>query len=205
MGLTARQRRGPVVWAAVAAVLISPAGCRRPDPAASSAGPAQVPVETSLATPVKPVAPIDVTLSVHPVPLAAELPFSVQLTALAHDTVRSVRADFSASGVVSLVGAHGATWDALLPGAKRVTEAHARIGGQGPGEIHGTAVGDSLPAGTGLGRTAVLYVLAAGDEVLVGVDGPSTLELTHLDHQLANGQITSQEYQQRRDQVMSGG
>jgi hypothetical protein len=188
----------------MAAVLMAPAGCRQPGPTIGPADPRPVAPATSSIPPVKPVAPIDVTLSVHPVPLAADREFSVQLRAAAHGTVRSVRADFSASGVVSLVGTHGVSWDVLVPGSTRTTETQARIGGQGSGEIHGNVTGD-LPVGAGLGRTAVLYVLATGDEVLVGVDGPTTLQLTHLDHLLADGRITRQEYEQRRDAVISGG
>lgn len=193
--------RGSFVAVTVAAFLSATAGCG----GGSAAGPAEGTKALTTVATAKPVAAIDVTLSVHPVPLSADREFSVHMTATSHDTVPSARADISASGTASLVGDHGATWKGLTPGVTRETETKARVHGQGHGEIHGTVVADGPHTGIGSGRTAVLYVLAADDEVLVGVDGPTTLELTHLDHQLAKGRITSEEFEQARDKVISGG
>jgi hypothetical protein len=158
-----------------------------------------------VAATAKPVPPIDVALSVRPQTVLANSEFAVELRATFRDGVPAARAELGGAGVVTFIGEKGARWPNVAPGGVQVLTGRARVDGTGHGEINGSVAVDGAPAGTGSGRTAVVYVYSAGDEVLLGTDGPSTLELTHLDHELAKGRISHQDYEQRRDAIVGGG
>lgn len=153
----------------------------------------------------KPGPPVDVELSVTSLLAVGQAPISVRLSMLAGRPVARASADVAVSGPLSLVGNHGDGWAGVGAHERRTTEAGVRVDGLGHGEIRGTVTVTGQSEADGQGRTAVLYVLATGDEVLIGPDGPTALELLHLDHLRASQHLSDDDYIRRRDQIISGG
>jgi len=112
---------------------------------------------------------------------------------------------FEASGDAHIDGESAWSHSSLGVGQTVTAEAAIAFPRTGRGEVRGWVEGCDETGKTLFGVSRALYIIAMGDRILSGDSSFLALELAELDRQLAAGEVSRGEYQQKRQAVLSGG
>jgi hypothetical protein len=196
MRTTRWSRRGARLL--VGAVLAVLAGCSPHAPAPPGTGDRPEPGG-------KPLPPLEVGLDLQPgrLGVGTEVPFTLRV--VWQREASRARVSVQAAGVVALHRRPDPTPRHAGERDRWSVAGSVRLQRQGEGELRGTAEALDAAGQVLYGRSATLYVLVHGGEVLTGTVSPSDLRLRAARMDLDAGRISPREYERLREDILGGG